>query len=312
MTTLYFQRKALLAKIESAYGTDPSPTGSANAILASNFSITPIESVMNDRAALLPYYGTLAKVPAGAFVKMEFNVDIAGAGALGDVPAYGPLLRACGKTQTNNGSAGIVYAPDAPGATAASVTLYFHLDGVLHKALGCVGNVAFDLAHEGLPQYKFTFTGIYSAVTDAALPTVVLSEFVNPLPVNKVNTTFSLHSYSAILSKLSIDSGAQVEAKDYVNAAQEVRITDRKPSGSVSIEAALVADKGWWAIARAATLGTLSVVQGQTDGNKVMIACPSVQIENPKYTDAGGVVMLEMGLVILPSGGNDEITVTVA
>ncbi|NTT88503.1 hypothetical protein HS053_21670, partial [Tabrizicola sp. SY72] len=39
----FWRLQALLAKIETVYGTDPTPTGAANAILAEDVRVMPME-----------------------------------------------------------------------------------------------------------------------------------------------------------------------------------------------------------------------------------------------------------------------------
>ena len=47
------RKAAILAKTESVYGTDPTPTGVANAILVSDVTINPMEMKTVDRDNIL-------------------------------------------------------------------------------------------------------------------------------------------------------------------------------------------------------------------------------------------------------------------
>ena len=51
------RRRTILAKIETTYGTDPTPTGVANAILVRNLNITPQNSEIVSRDLIRPYLG---------------------------------------------------------------------------------------------------------------------------------------------------------------------------------------------------------------------------------------------------------------
>lgn len=305
---LFFRKKALLAKVETSYGTDPTP-GSSDYVLASNVSITPLEQDYGERDPLLPYFANYGSIPANARVSVEFEVEIAGGGAVDTAPKFGQLLRACGFSQTINTGVSVTYALIS--ASFESVTIYFHLDGVLHKLTGCRGAVSFSFAHGAIPKMKFTFTGIYNAPTDTALPTIATTGWQTPLPVEKGNTTFSLHSISGILASLSIDPANEIVHRNYVNATEIVRYTGRKPAGSVQIEAASIATKDWFTAAKNGTTGTLQIVHGTTAGNKFQIDAPKVQVTNPRYEDADGVTMISMDLALRPSAdtGNDELTI---
>ncbi len=88
-------------------------------------------------------------------------------------------------------------------------------------------------------------------------------------------------------------------------------ITDRKPSGSISLEAGLIATKDWWTAVKDSTTGAFAIKHGQTAGNIVGFTCPKVQLSAPKYSDSNGVAMLDLSMALLPYGvsGNDEIRI---
>ncbi len=303
---ILMMKKAVLAKIETVYGTDPVPTGAANAILAKSLSLSPYEAEMQERELALPYFGNLGQVPASAKVMVEMEVEAAGSGAAGTAPAWGPLLRACGLSETINATVDVTYA--LVSAAFDSVTLYFHQDGLLHKVTGCRGTASLELSNEGIPMFKFSFTGIYNAPSDTALPTLTLTAWQKPLPVNKVNTTFSLHGYAAILASLNVDLGNEVVHKAYVNTTEDVRITNRKLAGSCSLEHVLLATKNWFTTVGGATTGALALVHGTAAGNKIQIDAPAVQVAAPKYEDADGITMLGLDLVFQSTAANNQLT----
>ena len=380
------RKRVILAKVETTYGVDPTPTGAANAILVRNLNVTPQDADFSDRNLVRPYIGRSEQLPAAIRAMVDFEVEMAGSGTAGVAPGYGPLLRACGFSEnalvaavtgaaqggaastitlaasgtssvdgfyvgmpiritagTGSGSSGVITAYNgtskvatvatpwavAPAAASTysidantaykpvstgfeSVTVYFNVDGVLHKLTGARGTVSLSLSVKQIPVYKFNFTGIYNTVVDAAAPIAVYS-FQTPLTVTNVNTTpFSLQGYAAVMSDLSLDVSNAVVHRTLVGGSEAVLITDREPQGSVTIEATTVAQKDWWTIAKNATLGLLDVTHGITSGNKVRITSGTVQLTKPQYSDMDGVTMLQMGANFVPSvNGNDELFVSV-
>jgi hypothetical protein len=99
------RKQTVLAKIESTYGTDPTPTGSANAILVRNLTVNPIAAETVGRDVIRSYLGESDQLLANKRVEMTFEIEMAGAGAAGTAPAYGPLLRACAMAETTVASA---------------------------------------------------------------------------------------------------------------------------------------------------------------------------------------------------------------
>lgn len=92
---------SLLAKIESTYGQDSSPTGAANAVLLrGNPTLTPLDMTQDARNIILPYFGNQGVMPSAAFGKLDYEIELAGSGTAGVAPAYGPILRACALGET--------------------------------------------------------------------------------------------------------------------------------------------------------------------------------------------------------------------
>lgn len=96
MPGLLTRKQTLLAKIESVYGTDPTPTGSANAMLVKNLNVTPLSAELVSRDLLKPYLGNSENLIASRFVQLDFEVEVVASGVVAKLPAYDPLLRACG------------------------------------------------------------------------------------------------------------------------------------------------------------------------------------------------------------------------
>lgn len=306
---LLTRKRTLLAKIETTYGVDAAPTDAANAILVSNLTITPIESEYVDRDLIRTYLGASEQLPAAVHAQVEFDCEIAGSGAAGTAPAWGPLLRACGFSETVTATVKVEYKPVS--GAFESITIYVNVDGVLHKLLGARGTVSLALNARERPLFRFRFLGLFVAVADAAAPTPTYTPWQRPLPVNKTNTpTLSLHGLAtAVMSELAIDAGVTPVFTSLVGA-ERVDITDRQMTGSITLEAVSVATKDWWSAVRNATLGAFQLVHGTAAGNKVRLDAPAVQLTTPRYADLDGVAMLSMAMRLLPSAGNDELTIT--
>lgn len=308
--SLLNRKRTILAKIETTYGTDPVPTGGANAILVKNMNITPMETTLVQRDVIMPYLGGQQQIAAAVYAKVDFEVEMAASGTAGTAPAWGPLMRACGMSETVVAVTSVTYAPVS--AAFDSVTLYLNVDGVLHKMTGARGTVSASMSLSAVPMLKFSFTGIYQPVVDAAAPTVVLTAWKLPLAVNNTNTTgLTLQGFAtAVMSDLSVDIANAVTYRSLVGGVQQVLITDRHPVGSITIEAGTVAAKDWFTAAQTAATGPLSITHGITAGNKVKIDGLLTQVTKPTYSDKDGIAMLQMGMNFIPTSGNDELTFT--
>ena len=141
---LLFRKKILLAKVETTYGVDPTPTGAANAISAKNINITPIDSDKAKRDLFTGWLGNTQELQGGFRVAIDFEVEMAGSGTVGTAPGWGPLMRACGHAET------LVAAAVTGSAQAGTTTTL---------TLAATGTSATDDAYVGLPVSITSGTG---------------------------------------------------------------------------------------------------------------------------------------------------------
>lgn len=306
---MFFRKKALLAKIETTYGTDALPVGATDAVLCLNVNITPMENEMVDRAREQAFFGHQAQLPVNTAMKLDYEVEMVGSGTAGTAPAWGPLIRACAFAETVSAGVSVAYNPIS--STIESLTQYFNLDGVLHKLLGCRGSVSMKISAKGNPVFAFKTMGLYGGISDVTMPTMTLTAWKDSIAVNNANTSaFALHGYAGKLYDMNIDLATKLVHRNLVGA-EDIQLTDREPAGDIVIEATKIATKDFWTISKAATLGALTLTHGTVAGYKVKIDAPNAQLINPSYEDRDSIAALKMGLRFMPgSAGNDELTIT--
>jgi len=304
----FWRKKALLAKIEATYGTDPVPTGAANAMLASNVTLRPLEGGEVSRDNIQPYMGGRGEILVDTHVALEFEIEMAGAGAVDTPPAYGPALRACGLAETITAATDVAYEPVSE--AFESVAIYMNMDGVRHALLGARGSVSLVLAKSQIPKYRFRILGLFVAASDTALPTTDTSAFQTPLVASTANTlVFTIDGFAGVLEELTIDLANQVEGR-FLIGSESIVIVDRDATGQAKIEMESLATKDFFALARAKTRVVLALEHGTVAGNVVRIDAPKVEIGRPAYEESQGVVMLTMPLKLIPDAGDDELKIT--
>jgi hypothetical protein len=305
---LLSRKRLILAKTESTYGTDPTPTGSANAILVRNLEITPLQADTVTRDLIRPYLGNSDQLLAQTRVEVTFEVELAGSGTAGTAPAYGPVLKACGLSETVVATTSVTYAPVS--ASFSSVTIYFHNDGIRHKVTGCRGTFELNAEVGQIPVISFTMTGIYNAPTDESLPSPTYANQAAPLIFKNGNTSnFSIFSYSGCLQSLNFQLANEVIYRELVGCTKESLIVNRAPAGDVVIEAPSIATKDFFTIATGSSTGSISFQHGGTAGNIVTFTTAQSDIANPSYSDQDGIQMLNLPYVAVPtSAGNDELS----
>ena len=304
---LLTRKRVILIEAESSYGTDPNP-GATDVVLVRDLSITPQSSDVVNRDVVRPFLGASEQLLANTSVEVSFSVELAGSGAAGTAPRYGAALKACGLSETVSSGTSVTYAPVS--SSFSSVTIHYNTDGVRHKVTGARGTVVLNASVGEIPSLDFTFTGIYNAPDDSALPSVTYGNQATPLVFKNGNTTsFQLLSFSAALMSLSMDLGNSTVYRELVGGTKEVIITDRAASGSVSIEAVALSSKDYFAAALTdSSLGNLTITHGTAAGNIVSLSSAKVDIGDVAYGEADGIQMLEIPYTLVPSASGNELS----
>jgi len=305
---LLLRKRLILIETESTYGTDATPDG-ADAVLVRDLNITPQQSDVVNRDLVRPYLGASEQLLANTRVECTFSVELTGSGTAGTAPAYGKALQACGLSETIVAATSVTYAPVS--ASFDSVTIYYNIDGLRHKVTGARGTCSINASVGEIPSIDFTFTGVYNAPDDSALPTATYANQATPLIFKNGNTSsFQLLSYAGALQSFSFDLGNSLVYRELVGGTKEVLLTDRAATGSTTLEAISIATKDYFAAALTdSSLGNLDFTHGTVAGNIVDFASTRVDIGDVSYGDQDGIAMLTIPYTCVPStAGNDEFS----
>ena len=313
------RKTVILVKPETTSGVDSTPTGAANAIQAMDMTITPLDAANIDTNVMAPWFGNSVSLVGAASVKCSFSVLLAGAGLAATAPAWGALMLGCGNAETTGllTPNRVEYLPATE--SLKTVTIYWYDDGLLHKLIGCFGNVKLSAKSGEAPKLTFDFVGLDAGVSAATNATAVLTGWKVPVGITKANVTDVLlgctyatgalsggTSYNS--TGLSLDWGNAIAFAPMLTTEQVV-MTDRKVSGAVSLELSAAQEVTQMAAVKANTLTGLGFVIGTASGNKIMLHLPNVQLTNPKKEDFNGMRLIGFDLRVLPVAGNDEIRI---
>jgi hypothetical protein len=303
---LLSKKRLIICKIETTYGTDSAPTG-ADALLVRNLDVTALNAETVSRDLVRSYYGNYEQLLTRTSSAISFEVEMAGSGTAGTAPKYDPVLQACALAPTAVATTSVTYNPVS--ASIKSCTIWINVDGVLHKFTGCRGTVSINCSVGQIPTLKFDLTSIYNEPTDATALTPTYDKQATPLVFRQGNTssfTF-LSATTFCLNSFEFNLANETTYRELINCTKEVIITDRKPAGSVMIEAPTMATKNFFNAATTDTTGNLTFLHGTTAGNRVTFTANQADITTPTYSDMDGIVMLSVPFVAIPTtaGNND-------
>ena len=305
------RKKFLIAKEESSYGTDPTPVGGSNAIQVTNLDVTPIESDNVQAAAFQGFLGnsSRATLVANKRVSVTFDVELAGSGSAGTAPAFGPLLKSCGLSETTVSDTSVTYAPVS--SSFDSATIYCFYDGTRHKITGARGSVSFNFTAGQFAVASFNFIGIYNAPDGTALSgTFTVANQAAALEVNDTNLTTATFfgETSQRIESFDLALNNELIYKETASS-KEVLITNRAVGGTAVIEAPAIGTTDYFADAVGVSTASSSLVLGATAGNIMTLTAAQTDVTGVSYGDTNGVVSLSMPYLALPTtAGNNELS----
>lgn len=313
------RKTVILAKVETTSGTDSTPVNTSNALEVSDLSITPLDAKNVDLDTIQGWFGNSISLVGTASVKCSFSVHLAGSATAATAPAWGALLQGCANAETTGLTTPdrVEYLPATD--SLKTLTIYWYDDGVLHKLLGCFGNVKMSVKSGEAPKLTFDFVGLDGGVTAVSNVVPTLTMWKTPVAVTKANVTDiklgctysagALSGGTAYNSTgLMIDWGNEVEFAPMLTT-EEVILKDRNMTGSLSLELTAAQEVTMMATVKANGTQGVGFVLGTATGNKIMLHMPAVQLLNIKKEEIAGKRIIGLDMRMLPVSGNDELRI---
>ena len=302
-----WKNKAILIKPEAAYGVDTIPTGAANWIEARNVVLTPMDNDKVARNIELPYMGSSGDIIVSSWVKLTFDVAMAGSGIAGTPPKWGALMLGCGTAQTTVATTSATYNLISTGF--GSVCAYINIDGVQHAMLGGRGEVKAKIAAKGTPMLSFAFEFLYVAPATQAAPAVTRTGWTIEEGVNSVNTLpASVGGVALPFSQFDWSFGNKITRMDLPGPQREISITDRAPQASLTVLAPDLATFNPFAIATSSAVVPITTTHGSVAGKQVTTTLQA-RIIDAAYDKIDDMLAYKLTLQPVPVAGNDEIVV---
>lgn len=311
MGNLRVSNEVILAKVETVYNTDPTPTPSANAVLVQNVVPKVSGLRMVARPAIRANLNNVQSVYGGQLHELSFDCEIKGSGAAGTAPEIDALFQGCALNPTIVAATSVTYAPIS--SAHKSITLYWYEGGKkLHKITGARGDYTIKATAGGLMLASFKFTGHYAPPTDVSIPTPT---YVATVPRTALAMTITVGGATVVARDWSVSAGHTIAMPPSIAAPDgysEIQITDQAFAGTMTIESELAAvidvdtqlQNG---SALAFSPGTL----GSVTGNKFALtsAAGGLYWTSRDWTDGDGLRLRSMPFGLVDSAaGNDAIS----
>lgn len=298
------ERTLLLAKLETSYGTDATPSPTTDFIPVFDIAVRPDTNYLDPSAqdgSLSPRSGRIGMRSVEVTFTHHLIVD-----PTTHALKCEPLLKACGLVPDQSGT----FKPISTGFPSATIYVYF--DGLLWKIVGCRGNVSFNFSAGEFASLEFTFRGRYLPPVDQSFPTSWGD--VATAPIVCVGGTVTWNSQPLHVEAVTLDLGNDIQLYPSISAAHgvyEAAITNRDPSGTINPEMTTIATMDWHSLMLTPTLQELVVTL--TDGaSDVTLTVPKAQITEIGHGDRNGIRTWDITFKPIRNTGDDEIQLAVA
>lgn len=296
---------ACMAKLESTYGTDPTPAAATDDVLTydSPVSIKPT----SDRFEFRPHgtsFTRQADIISMRRAEIQLNSLLSTSGVNGTIAVNGfagldALLSACGATTTPSAGTNITLKPSTI-AALQSATIWAKTGAFIHKANGVVMNCIMTGNPRGGVQCQFRGTGLYAA------PVAVSTTFdawtggtQRAKAFLGVGATINNgSSFTPVLRNFTHDFGVEITLLENANATtglEGIFQIDRNPTLELTIAkddygSATITYDEWftdWLSAGPTTHAVAFTVS--TGVNAIAASYPTAQLIMPDIRDNGGI-----------------------
>lgn len=313
------QKTVILAKVETASGTDAAPTHTADAVAirVSNLSVKVTEKFA-ERDTIIGAFAAPDRLPYTRRAEVTFSCELQSSGTLGTAPAWGDLLIGCGFAEAITAGARVDYTPSSIGLK--TLTIWAYINDRLEKYNFCAGTFKLNMSVGKVPSLDFTFTGLVSSVTASAGVTPTLTGWIRPEAVGPVATT-QLSLGAATYSAGAITGGTAYNFKDFsIDCANDVQdlelatqetvaIYGRAPTCSLTADLGPSAHANLVADMHAGAARALGLVHGSASGRKVLVYAPVGVITSVSDQVDGTKMFSAVDLTLRPSSANDDFRI---
>lgn len=296
---------ALLAKVETTYGTDPTPATSANEIrvndrIWTNLTIAHQFENLRDDAAT----GTLSPPATGAkrgrIGTLTIPVELTGsrsgnAYSASNLPPLSPLIKSCGMSQaivTTSMSETVTYSE--ANSSLSSCTIWAYSGNKLIKMTGCRGNIRWPILAGQLGTVMFEMTGMVSGITESS---VASASYTSSVPPAAVGMSLTVGSWSPDVMEAEFDLGNSVVVVPSGNGSDgiaQVQISRRTPTWTLRAKAPAISTYDPWTIARTPTTAAIALTVGSTQYNRADLAVTASYLNDPEMEDQDGLAGLRL------------------
>lgn len=289
--------EGLLAKVESTYGTDSSPSNSTDGVRGTGRiwnAVSPEWAFHNLREETVSnsLIGVAPGIPKGRMVTIDYTVQLMGAGAAYSSstpvrPECDPLMMACGfaRTHDDTGSAEKV-TYDLADTGHSSATIWVYAGGKRIRVVGCRGNMTWAPQAGTVGEIRFQLQGIVLNTPDEqSVPSITYDSVVPPPAVSMglALVPSGGSSWTPRTAAFEVTTGHEIARLDDVNSAQGIEgffIAATNPRCTFQARTPDTSDYPLYTLSEDRTVQTIDATLGSTQYNRVRLDVDTAYLMN--------------------------------
>lgn len=306
---IFWNEKVFLLALETTYAAANTPLAAADAILATNITLSPMEGEDVSRELELPNMGAQGTLPVNIHAKLTFSVEMVGSGTAGTVPVLGKLLRACAMAEVKDATS-VTYTPVTRGHESAAIHLW--IGDTRYALKGARGTATIRVSSSGVPRIEFEMTGLFVMPTETARVVPLLQSQIDAqiLVATTANTpTFRIGAQAFVMRSYTLALGNQIETR-FLIGSEGVLITGKSELIETTVEAVALTSYNPFALAQSRTPQAVELIHGKQAGNIVTITAPRGQMQRPASLEQNqGIKEWPLRLIPMMGAGNDQFSI---
>ncbi len=287
----------VLVKLETVYGTDPTPSPSSDFVrvaqrMWSNIEVAHEWENLREETATGSNQPAPPALPKGRVITFNLYVEMRGSGTEDTPPEWDALHQACGNDQVVNTGVDVQYPWISDVNSHESVTIYAYSGNKLFKGHGCVGDVEWIVTGGEVTILHYTIQGIMvDNPTEVSVPTI---DYGAILPPPAVDVTALIGGTIATdFTQITIAQGNEVVRVTSPNVSVgidglRIAVPRCRPVVTINAKAEAISTYSPWADERARTERALQVRVGTAGGERLTFDVDVAHVQAPGNEDQDG------------------------